>query len=88
MDQRDVGLGAQARQDRGTVAIGAIGGLGIAFRRIHRGIGGGVDHQTRGDGAERGLDRLRAVEVEVRAADAADPRHAPPGRRQVGRSRR
>ena len=68
------------RQNRRSVAIGPIGGVGVAFRRIDRGIGGGVDHHSRGGGLEGGLDRLRPVEIEVGAADAEDSAVARQGR--------
>ena len=79
MDQRDVGRGAQPRQDGWAVAVGAVGGIGIGLGGIHRGIGGGVDHQAWSDGAESRLDRLRVVEIEVRPADATS------GRRRAGK---
>ena len=70
VDQRNARRGAQPRQQRRAVAVGAIRRLGVRLRRVHRGVGGGVHHQPRRRVAERGLDAVGPVEIELRPADA------------------
>ena len=80
MDQRNVRLRAKAGQDRRSVPVGAIGGIGVGLGRIHRGVGGGIHHQARRDGPENGGNRFRPVEIEHGTANDAGPRKRAQGR--------
>ena len=73
MDQRNPGLGAVARQGRRPLGVGPRGGLGIGLGAVHRGIGGGVDHQRRRQPRQQRGQLVRPVEIEFR----------PPGPHQV-----
>jgi hypothetical protein len=90
MDQRDASTGAESSQFGRTIAIGVQGRCLVLFRRVHGGVGGGVDDQPwicrlkrRGDG--RGF-----VEVKIRTPEKLDPLRAlgGKGRGQLSRSTR
>ncbi len=69
MDQRNIRGRAKAGESGGAVAIGAVGGVGVAFGLVDGRIGGGVDDQPWPNRLEDGGDAVRMIEIEVGPAD-------------------